>query len=179
MNKAIGLKRGTVRLVKYNPKWIDLFRKEKDILLSQFSSKIMAIEHIGSTAIPGLPAKPIIDINVAVESLDNIDMFVSRLPALGYEYIPERRFSDRQFFPKGSPENRTHHLNIVEITSETGWENPLLFRDFLRKHDDIRKKYADLKVELATNYYNNREEYTKRKGDFVMKIINKAKEEIG
>lgn len=94
---------------------------------------------------------------------------------LGYEYIPERRFSDRQFFPKGPSEKRTHHLNLVEITSETGWENQILFRDYLREHEDIRNGYSKLKKELAEKYTDNRDEYTERKSKFVIGIINKAK----
>lgn len=174
---TLGLQRGTVRLEEYNPEWADLFEQEKKLLLETFGDRIIAVEHIGSTAIPGIPAKPIIDINVAIPSLDDIDDFITELEKLGYEYIPERRFSDRQFFPKGPSEKRTHHLNLVEITSETGWKNQLLFRDYLRTHSDIRDEYATLKRELAEKYAENRDEYTERKSDFVMRIIEKVREE--
>lgn len=172
---TLGLQRGTVKLVPHDPEWARLFEKERDILLEIFGDKILAIEHVGSTSIPGLPAKPIIDIFAAVASLDNIDTFIQKLPTLGYEYIPERRFSDRQFFPKGPAECRTHHLSLVEITSETGWKNHLLFRDYLRKTADAREEYAILKRRLAEMYADNRGEYTEHKSSFVMKIIQKAK----
>lgn len=172
---TLGLQRGTVRLEEFNPEWSNLFEQEKELLLKTFGDRILAIEHIGSTAIPELPAKPIIDINVAVPSLNDIDDFILKLQKLGYEYIPERRFSDRQFFPKGPSEKRTHHLNLVEITSETGWKNQLLFRDYLRNHDDVRNEYRKLKEELAEKYANNRDEYTERKSKFVLSVIEKAK----
>lgn len=174
----LGLPRGTVRLEEYNPKWKDLFEEEKELLFKTFKDRIISIEHIGSTAIPGLLAKPIIDMNVAIPSLDDVDYFITGLQKLGYEYIPERRFSDRQFFPKGPSERRTHHLNLVEITSETGWKNELLFRDYLRSHDKAKNEYATLKKELAEKYFDNRDEYTERKSKFIIEIINKAKDDI-
>ncbi len=170
----LGIKRGTTKLLPHNPEWAKLFEQEKKLLLETFGDKIIAIEHIGSTAIPDTPAKPIIDMNVAVASLDDIDVFIKRLPDLGYVYMPDRRFFDRQFFPKGPESLRTHHLNLVEISSETGWKNQLLFRDFLRNNKDERDAYARLKTTLAEKYRNNREEYTKRKSDFIKEIIRKA-----
>ncbi len=173
----LGVKRGIVRLEEYNPEWVALFEMEKQPLISAFGSRIQAIEHIGSTAIPGMCAKPIIDMNVAVESLDDINDFIHTLPKLGYEYIPERRFADRQFFPKGLPECRTHHLNLVEIRSETGWRNPLLFRDYLRAHEEARAEYRELKEKLATQYFDNRDEYTEGKGSFIHRILKEARKE--
>lgn len=175
---ALGLKRGTVRLEKYNPEWAALFKEEKKLLLDTFGNRIVAIEHIGSTAIPGVPAKPILDINVAVPSLNDIDDFIAKLQKLGYEYIPERKFSDRQFFPKGPSEKRTHHLNLVEIISQTGWKNALLFRDYLRAHPKVRNEYAMLKQKLAKKYANNRDEYTEQKSDFVIRIVKKAQQKL-
>ena len=173
----LGLQRGTVRLEEYNSEWSNFFEREKELLLKIFGNRIIAIEHIGRTAIPGLLAKPIIDINVAISSLDDIDDFIKKLQEIGYEYIPERRFSDRQFFPKGPSEKRTHHLNLVEIASETGWKNQLLFRDYLRKHVEVKNEYAKLKKELAEKYADNRDEYTERKSKFVIEIINRARGE--
>lgn len=170
----LGLKRGKTKLLPHDPEWAKQFEREKKLLLETFGDKIIAIEHIGSTAIPGIPAKPIIDMNVATSSLDDIDEFIKRLPDLGYEYMPDRRFSDRQFFPKGSESSRTHHLNLVEITSETGWKNPLIFRDYLRNNKEDRSAYARLKTSLAEKHKDNRYEYTERKSDFIREIINKA-----
>jgi GrpB-like predicted nucleotidyltransferase (UPF0157 family) len=173
--EEIGLKRGEVKLSEYNPRWAELFEEEKKVLLETFGNRILALEHIGSTAIPGIPAKPIIDILAAIESLDDVDDFVQILPTLGYEYIPERRFADRQFFPKGPESARTHHLSLVEKDSETGWLNHLRFRDYLRSHDAEREEYAALKRRLASEFADNRGEYTERKSEFVLRIIEKAK----
>lgn len=174
LDKSIGLERGTVELRHYSPEWADLFEQEKQLLVDTFGDRILAVEHIGSTAIPGIPAKPIIDMNAAVESLDDIDDFIQKLPELGYEYIPERRYTDRQFFPKGSSERRTHHLNLVELDSQTAWKNQLLFRDYLIEHEDVRNEYAELKRNLANKYADNREEYTEQKSDLIMNTIKKA-----
>jgi len=171
----LGVKRGTVTLSQYDPEWVVEFQKEKELLFQTFGDRTKAIEHIGSTAIPEIPAKPIIDMNVAVESIDDIDDFIEGLQKLGYEYIPERRYTDRQFFPKGPSECRTHHLNLVEMGSETAWENPLLFRDYLIEHEGVREEYKKLKEDLASQYADNREEYTERKSNFVRSVIEKAK----
>lgn len=173
----LGVKRGTVLLMPHDPDWALLFEEEKKLLMNTFGDRIKSIEHIGSTAISGIPAKPIIDMNVGIESIDNIEDFIQKLPGLGYEYIPERRFSDRQFFPKGPAEERTHHLNLVEMTSETGWTNPLLFRDYLRKHQEVREAYQRLKEGLVLKYADNRDEYTERKGSFIHSVLEKARQD--
>ncbi len=144
------------------------------MLLSNFGDQIIAIQHIGSTAIPGM-LEPIININVAVPSLERINSFIEKLPKIGYKYIPERRFSDRQFFPKGPDSKRTHHLNLVKISSETCWKNQLLFQDYMRTHADTQKAYIELKTRLVEKYADNRDEYTEQKSSFIREIIEKAK----
>lgn len=171
----LGLKRGTVKIVLYNSDWPKEFEKEKYLLQKTFGSKIVAIEHIGSTAIPGMASKPIIDINMAIPSLELAESYIKPLEKLGYRYMKERWFEDRYFFPKGSKNNRTHHLNLVEITSENAWGSMLLFRDYLIGHPDVKNAYAKLKIELAKKNANNRETYTEAKSDFVRNVINKAK----
>ena len=105
MNKSIGLKRGTVKVVDYKPDWPKEFEAEKQRLIDAFGDKIIAVEHIGSTSIPALAAKPIIDMVVAVKSFDDLQVFIDKLQSLGYEYMPERMFDNRKFFPKGSQKN--------------------------------------------------------------------------
>jgi len=170
---SLGLQRGTVELKDHDPQWHALFKCEKKILLEIFGDRIIAIEHIGSTSICGISAKPIIDMNVAVTSLRKIDDFIEKLPNLGYEYMPERRFKDRQFFPKGPRECRTHHLNLTEMSNKTGWKGHLVFRDYLRKNKDAREEYDTLKKKLAEQYSDNREKYTHRKADFIQDVINR------
>jgi len=170
----LGVQRGKVIVVPFDSSWKKEFEKEKEKLLDTFGNKIINIEHIGSTAIPGLCAKPIIDINVAIHSLEQAQSFIEPLEQLGYEYIAERHFKDRYFFPKGTKSNRTHHLNLVEIGSQTGWINPLLFRDYLIHNSEMRDYYCNLKRNLSYRYSDNREKYTERKSDFVRTILEKA-----
>lgn len=172
---TIGLKRGTVKLLPYDKTWKTDFETEKQRLLNVFGDRIIAIEHIGSTSIPGAWAKPVIDIDVAIHSLDDAPDFVAGLEKLGYTNMPNRWFADRYFFPKGSEDHRTHHLNLVEITSETAWLYPLLFRDYLVAHPQDLAAYIELKKDLATRFENERDKYTEAKGDFVKKVLAKAR----
>ena len=176
---AIGLKRGTVELFPYDEAWKLYFEKEKKLLLKTFGDRIVSIEHIGSTSIPGALAKPIIDINVAIRSLEDAPSFIKQLQELGYEYMPERWFNDRYFFPKGSTEQSTHHLNLVEKSSDTAWVYPLLFRNYLIENPQEIAEYSILKRNLALKYKNDRAAYTEAKGDFVRSILEKARSEDG
>lgn len=169
-----GLKRGTVEIRPYDPDWADEFQKEKSALQASLGAKIIAIEHIGSTSVPGLAAKPIIDMVVAVDSFDILQDCIAPLQALGYEYMPERMFQDRKFFPKGPRSNRTHHLNLVLKNDVEQWVKPQAFRDYLRSHEAEKIEYARLKQSLAEKYSHNRETYTKAKSDFIQSILRKA-----
>ena len=169
----LGLKRGTVKLAKAHDEWVRLFEIEKELLLKTFGDRIIAIEHVGSTAIPDIPAKPIIDIRIAVSSLDDsyIEGFVAPLEKLGYSYM--HKFQDRHFFAKGPEEKRTHHVSLVKDGSKA-WDDSILFRDYLRRNKQAREEYAALKEKLAGQYSEDRASYTKKKEEFIEKIINKA-----
>lgn len=171
---AIGLRCGSVQLLEYDPAWAELFEAEKKLLTELFGDDVVAIEHIGSTAIPGMSAKPIIDMNVALTSIENIDKYVPHLEKLGYVFMSNRRFIDRWFFPKGAESLRTHHLNLVELDSETGWEYPLLFRDYLNTHSQDFERYKALKLDLASKHSEDRDSYTEAKGVFVREILDKT-----
>jgi GrpB-like predicted nucleotidyltransferase (UPF0157 family) len=172
----LGLKRGTVKLACAHDEWARLFEKEKELLLTSFGDRIIAIEHVGSTAIPGVPAKPLIDMNVAVSSLDDtyINEFVAPLEKLGYHYM--HKFPDRRFFAKGPEAQRTHHLNLVELSSEE-WRNSILFRNYMRRNKSACEEYAALKQKLADQFAEDRASYTKAKEKFIQKIIQTAKDE--
>lgn len=172
---SVGLERGTVQLQVYDPGWANEFEQERQRLLDVFGNRLIAIEHIGSTSVPGLSAKPIIDMIAAVESFNDLGDFIEPLQKLGYEYMPERMFTDRKFFPKGPRSNRTHHLNLVLKSEVDQWESPLLFRDYLRNRQDARDEYAQLKSSLAQKYGHNRENYTKSKNDFIQHILYVAR----
>lgn len=175
MKNILGLKRGTVQLKSHHDKWAKLFEKEKKLLLQTFGGKIISIEHVGSTAINEVPAKPLIDINMALSSIDDdyIAEFIEPLKKLGYNYM--HKYDDRHFFAKGPEENRTHHLNLVKTDSESGWLDHILFRDYLRKNKSARDEYIFLKTKLAEQFPNDRPSYTKAKEEFIQKIIEQAK----
>lgn len=172
----LGLKRGTVRLVSAHNEWARFFEIEKQLLLETFGDRIIAIEHVGSTAIPGVPAKPLIDMNAAVSSLNDeyIEEFVAPLENLGYHYM--HKFPDRHFFAKGPETQRTHHLNLVEVNGDE-WNNSILFRNYLRRNKSAREEYAALKEKLAGQFAEDRASYTKAKEKVIQKIIDLARDE--
>lgn len=169
---SIGLKRGTVQVVPYNSEWTQLFQKEKARLKAALGDRIHDVEHIGSTSVPGLVAKPIIDMIASVDSLEVYKVLTQPLESLGYEFMPERVFSDRIFFPKGPRENRTHHLSLV-LKDSPGWHGPIQFRDYLMANSKAREEYQELKLELANKYPSERASYTKAKETMIQGIMDK------
>ena len=167
-----------VAVVAYNPTWPLLFEDERIRLAAALGAAVMAIDHIGSTSVPGLSAKPVIDILVAVERLGPIAEGDRRLAPLGYWRPTMQDFdeSEHRFYRKGSP--RSHHLHLVEFGT---WEHQrhLVFRDYLRAHPDIARLYADVKRELALAFKHNRPAYTNGKTAFIKSIVARALEENG
>jgi len=108
----IGLQRKIVKLVPYSPEWPRLFAQEERLLRAAIGAYVVDIQHVGSTAIPGMEAKPIIDIAVALRRLEDVEKCIEPLERLGYEYDEEH--PDRHFFVKGDPSRRTHYLHMVE-----------------------------------------------------------------
>ncbi|OGZ42253.1 MAG: hypothetical protein A3C80_01420 [Candidatus Ryanbacteria bacterium RIFCSPHIGHO2_02_FULL_45_43] len=173
----IGLKRGTVKLVKHNPTWKQSFEREAKKIRKVFSKDALDIQHVGSTAVPGILAKPIIDIALIVPSLQKTKRYVKKLQALGYELKKNDVKKERLFFTKGPEEKRTHYLHVGE--NDSGYtEDMILFRDYLRKHKSTAKHYSELKSKLAGKYQNTREIYTTKKEKLVKKIVRKAKKSL-
>ena len=130
------------------------------------------VEHIGSTAVPGLAAKAVIDIMAGVASLDTSRPAIDAAAALGYCYYPYR--PDREhWFCKPSPAFRTHHLHLVPFGSEQ-WRGTLAFRDYLRAHPADAAEYAALKMQLARQYRDDREAYTQAKSAFISRVTGLA-----
>ncbi len=136
---------------------------------------VRIIEHIGSTAVPGLAAKPVIDILVGVHCLEDASAFLPPLTSLGYTYVPqhEETFPERRYLHRIVSGRHTHHLHIVEPASEF-FRVQLLFRDYLRSHPDAVVQYAELKYRLAERYRNDREAYTDAKSGFIREILQQA-----
>jgi GrpB-like predicted nucleotidyltransferase (UPF0157 family) len=122
-----------VEIVDYSPEWPILFENEKRLILNAIGHLIVRIEHVGSTAVVGLGAKPIIDITVAIKNLKDANKCIGPLESIGYEYVPEYEESipERRYFHKGKPTIEQHyHLHMVELQSDF-WKRHLLFRDYL------------------------------------------------
>ncbi len=173
----IGLKRGTVKLIRHNPKWRQNFEREEKKLKKVFGRDALKIQHVGSTAIPGILAKPIIDIALIVLSLQKARCYERKLKEIGYKIKKNDTKRERLFFTKGSEKRRTHYLHISEIGSGYA-EDMILFRDYLRNHKDVAKKYSELKEKLAEKYPKAREIYAVQKEKLIEETVKKAKRSI-
>lgn len=162
-----------IALVPYDPRWPSLFDAEEARLRATLPSDlILDLQHFGSTAIPGLVAKPVIDILIAVPVLaDARTAFVPALEQLGYAFWADNPKTDRLFFVKGLPPapQRTHHVHVAEPDAEP-WRR-LPFRDYLRMNAEAASRYAALKLGLATRHRHDREAYTAAKEAFVQEIL--------
>ncbi len=136
---------------------------------------LAGLEHVGSTAVPGLAAKPILDILAGLRVLSDARACIPRLEAIGYEYVPEYedRLPERRYFRKGPLENRTHHLHMVEIGSDF-WTSHVRFRKYLRGHPEAAREYEALKRDLAAAHAGDRDLYTESKADFILSILVRA-----
>ena len=166
-----------VEIVRYDPGWPARFGAEADRLRVVLDPELLlGIEHFGSTAVPGLAAKPIIDILLAVTSLALAKAtMIQPIIALGYVYWAENPKPDRMFFVKGMPpcgERRTHHIHITEPDGEM-WRRRLAFRDYLRANPAEARRYEALKRDLAERYPADRERYTDAKTDYVESVYRK------
>ena len=171
---SLGLRRGTVRLVPNDPRWKGAFLREKRRIRRALGPFARDFEHVGSTAIPGVPAKPILDIMAAVPSLEGLKPHAGSLTSLGYEYLGARGARGRRFLAKGPDARRTVHLHLTTKQSPF-WIKHLLFRDYLRGHAEAVHEYATLKRRLARRHGRDRDKYTEGKASFVRKILRRAK----
>jgi GrpB-like predicted nucleotidyltransferase (UPF0157 family) len=164
---------GTVDVAPYDPSWPRRFEEERALLADVLAAWLAGpIEHVGSTAVPGLAAKPVVDIMAGVRSLKASRPAIDAVGAHGYCYFPYRTDS-MHWFCKPSPMARTHHLHLVPFGSVL-WTERLAFRDYLRAHADVAAEYARLKRELAERYRFDREAYTDAKGPFVERVVAMA-----
>jgi len=148
-----------------------LFEEERRHIVEACGDAIVAVEHVGSTAVPGLAAKPIIDIMPGVRTLEDGLRCISPIVALGYECIGELGIARRIYFRKGEP--RSHHVHLVEHGGEF-WLRHLAFRDLMRSRPDLVEQYAALKRELAAKVGSDREGYTEAKTPFIQAALAQA-----
>lgn len=165
-------------LVAHDPQWHTMFESERTLLETTLEEWLVAgIEHVGSTAVGGLAAKPIIDIMAPVRSLQASTGAIEPLRELGYLYFPYKSES-MHWFCKPSPDLRTHHLHLVPFQSRL-WFDRLEFRNALRCNKALASDYAALKYRLAATFAADREAYTAGKSDFVRRALERERRAKG
>ena len=177
-----------IAIVEYDPRWPGLFTQEAARVRAALGEDlVVAVEHFGSTSVPGLSAKPVIDMLVAVRSIGEArEKAVPALEAIGYAFWYDNPNPAHLFFVKGLPPNgpRTHHVHMIEMgafrdpKNETFlfWDR-LLFRDYLRAHPEEARRYETVKRDLAARFPDDREAYTDGKTEYVSGVMQKARQE--
>lgn len=168
----IGLRPGIVKLSAYTRQWSVRFASEQRRLARRLTGIRYRVEHIGSTAVPGLDAKPIIDMAVQIPSFRRLPLCIRRLEAAGYAYKGEYGLPGRHFFVRGDPV--THHLHLVADGSRH-WDDWIAFRDYLRARPDEVRRYDALKKRLARRYKHDRDAYTRAKTPCVNRMLARAR----
>lgn len=173
----LGLEKGKVKLENYDSEWKKEFDTEKVKLEELIGKYILSIEHVGSTAIPGLIAKPIIDIAIVVKELEKDNKYIGILIENGYEYRDDNGAKGEYLFKKKNAKGlTTHFLHVIEKDSERH-QNYILFKEYMLKHSEEIGKYNELKKELFEKYSNDRKKYTMGKEDYIKNILEKSKKE--
>jgi len=167
-----------IKIVPYDSSWPAQFETEAGAILKALGSAALRIEHVGSTSVPGLAAKPIIDIQVSVASLEALVLYSESLARLGYTHVPLGDF-DRvyPFFQKPARWPSTHHIHLCVVGDEQESRH-LAFRDYLRNHPEVAAEYARLKRGLAAAHDGrslaSRERYSLAKTDFITSVLERA-----
>ena len=162
-----------VKVVSYDSEWPEIYEREKNLILKILGEEAAAIYHIGSTSVPGLCAKPIIDIMPVVRDISKVDRMQSQFEAIGYEYMGEFGIPGRRYLRKGGDE-RTHQIHIFEEKNKKDVLRHLAVRDYLRLHSEARKAYGTLKQDVAAQHPEDIEGYCHGKDAFVKDLETKA-----
>ena len=162
-----------VILKQHNPEWAAQFEEEAARLTAIFQPNLVAIHHVGSTAVPGIKAKPIIDIMVVVHNIEQVDAINDSMGQIGYIAKGEHGIDGRRYFRKGSDAHHTHHIHTFQ-NGHPEIVRHLNFRDYLVAHPDVAQAYSRLKEELARKYHSEPPLYTDNKTDFIHAVDEKA-----
>ena len=168
----LGLNSGILRLSSYRDEWPVLYESEQETIESSIGEHIVDIQHVGSTAIVGMPAKPILDIAIATGNFEKARVCIAPLAALGYTFKGENGIPRRHYFTKGEP--CTHHIHMVEETNDE-WAKLILFRDYLRSDQRVADEYARLKSALLDRLAGDRVAYQAAKTVFIEEVLQKAR----
>jgi len=173
----LGLHKDKVELYQYNEGWKKEYEKEEKILWEILKDYAIDIQHVGSTAIPGLSAKPILDIAVAVKDRETLEYLLPIMAEHDYDMLNNLDICGEILARKGAPECRTHYIHMEVLNSEY-WNNHILFRDYLLKYPQYIKEYDELKQNIVVNFKDERKKYTAEKNDFIQRILKLAAEEF-
>lgn len=164
--------RDQIVVVPYDPEWPALFRREAADLRAALGGVAVRIDHIGSTSVPGLAAKPIVDVQISVAAFEPLDAFRAPLEGLGYVFRADNPERTKRYFRESPGTRRTHiHVRRAGSFSE---QFALLFREFLRAHPDDAERYASLKRRLAQTHPHDGQAYTSAKVPFTWELIAQA-----
>lgn len=164
-------------VVTYDDNWSEMYEREKNILIDILGSLIIDIQHFGSTSIKGLSAKPIIDIMIVVDDINDIDRYNSIMESYGYSVIGENGIVERRYFVKLNLDrsgNHTHHIHVYQKGNQHIVDE-LMFRDYLRIDNEAFKEYENVKIEASLKFRHSPRECVDAKYDCVMRIMDKAK----
>jgi NAD-dependent deacetylase len=164
--------RGPVAVVEYDPEWPERFAEESERIRAALGNKVVDIEHMGSTAVPGLAAKPVIDISLGLRDIDLSEAQITAMTDLGYEFLGELGLPGRLYFRKGGATS-THHVHSVVWGGEH-WSRHLAFRDYLRSHPDEARAYGERKRRLAADVDYDWYAYVERKNAFTNEFFQRA-----
>lgn len=164
-----------ISVVDYEGKWVQNYNDEAEKLREIFKGELVDIHHIGSTAVPQLKAKPIIDIMPVVRNIEHVDAFNKRMIEIGYEPLGEFGMRGRRYFRKGG-EDRTHQVHIFQQDNLLDIERHLAVRDYLRSHEQEAALYGELKEQLAKKFPRDIEGYSDGKNEFVKNLEKQAME---
>jgi len=171
LNSTLGLAPTSVQVSPYSGDWQQTFEAERDMLARNLGRLAIDIQHVGSTAVPGLSAKPIIDIAIAITDESLAGRVSAVLKGLGYRFAVDAGHEGGLiFYRETEPPLRTHHVHVVTI-DDSQWRNYLRFRDLLRTDASLRSEYAALKEKLARRFATDRQGYTEAKTEFVRSAL--------
>lgn len=162
-----------ITLAPHNPNWTQQYKAETAVLTPIFADNLLTIHHIGSTAVPGVRAKPIIDMLPIVWHIEQVENIVEAMAQVGYIYKGENGIAGRRYFRKGSDGRHSHHIHVYQ-TGRPEIAHHLLFRDYLWTHTKKARAYNQLKAELAQTYREDPAAYTSAKSDFIQAVIQEA-----
>ncbi len=172
----IGLKRGSVKLAPSQKEWSIEFEREERRLKEVLGHRVVDIQHIGSTSVPGLTAKPIIDISIGIKRFGDTKYLLKPMKRLGYGFY--KNFQKQTLFAKGTDARRTHYVHVMRYKGAK-WTADMLFRDYLREHPQRARQYGLLKTNLARQFPNDRGEYTNGKNTFIKETLRLAGHKTG